>query len=161
MKIIYSILIGSIIRAACLCAQPSAGTASLHGTAFLYTGNEDLNASSSDLNFIGQSKPALRRTARGFALTGRAFFSITAEQSSQTGFRTTGETYPTLLQRSGDFSQTAGGNGSAILIYDPLATVCDARLLNCTRSVFPNLQIPATRINSAAGNRRCFPSRSW
>ena len=40
-----------------------------------------------------------------------------------------------MRQRSGDFSQTAAGNGSAILIYDPLTTVCDASLLRCTRSI--------------------------
>ena len=84
MKIICRVFIWSFIWAAHLCGQPSPGTTSLHGTAFLYTGNEDLNANSSELNFFGQSKPAFRRTARGFAHTGPGFFTITAEQSFET-----------------------------------------------------------------------------
>lgn len=152
MKTTYRVFIWMFVGTAYLCAQPSAGTTALHGTAFVDSGNEDLNANSSELNFFGRSKPAFRRTAHGFALTGPGFFTVTAEQSSETGFRTSAQTYPTLAQRSGDFSQTAGGNGSAILIYDPLTTVCDASLLKCTRSIFPHLQIPATRINPAAAS---------
>ena len=152
MKTTYHVLIWILACAACLCAQPAGGTIALHGTAFAGSGNEDLNANSSERNFFGQSKPLFRRTARGFALTGPGFFTITAEQSSETGFRTSAQTYPTLLQRSGDFSRTAGGNGSAILVYDPRSTVCDASALNCTRSVFANLHIPAARISPAGAN---------
>jgi hypothetical protein len=58
-------------------------------------------------------------------------------------------TVPTDLQRLGDFSQTFNAQGNLIQIFDPLTTTCNAQGV-CTRTAFPNNQIPANRINPVA-----------
>ena len=65
MKIAYHVFGWILVCTACLSAQPSAGTTAFHDAVFGDSGNENLNANSSERNFLGQSKRLFRRTARG------------------------------------------------------------------------------------------------
>src|SRR5262249_53521475 len=59
-------------------------------------------------------------------------------------------TVPTLLQRTGDFSQTYNSAAKLVTIYDPATTV--AQGTGYVRSPFPGNVIPANRIDPVTKN---------
>ena len=118
----------------------------LHGNAFEFLRNENLNAR----NYFQRSSPVnpeYRRNQFGGTLGGpivkdHTFFFADYQGQRQTIARTVTSTVPTLLQRQGIFTEAIGGR--VPVIYDPATTV------GATRSPFPGNTIPASRIDAVA-----------
>jgi hypothetical protein len=117
------------------------GSNDLSGTLFGFARHEALNAR----NYFapaGAAKPLFRRAQAGGVLGGpvvrnRTFFFADYQAQRQKIARTVISTVPTVLQRSGVFTEAIGGRVPAI--YDPV-----------TRQPFPGNAIPAARIDSVA-----------
>ncbi|HVF88329.1 MAG TPA: TonB-dependent receptor, partial [Pyrinomonadaceae bacterium] len=75
----------------------------------------------------------------------RTFFLFNAEKYKELTPGQGFSTVPTLLERTGNFSQ------SGVIIYDPLTTTCNAAGV-CTRQPFPGNIIPANRISPVGQN---------
>jgi hypothetical protein len=82
----------------------------------------------------------------------RTFFFFTTEGYQQKSTRSAQLTFPTALERTGDFSQTVNAAGSRVTIYDPLTTRTDPVSGALVRDPFPGNIIPANRINPIAAN---------
>jgi hypothetical protein len=70
----------------------------------------------------------------------KTFFLVNVERYKEAAPQPGFTTVPTLLERTGDFSQ------SGVTIFDPLTTTCNPAGV-CTRTAFPGNIIPANRIN--------------
>ena len=141
-------------------ALSRSGANELHGSAYDYLQNDDLNANSWTNNTNHVARGRQRQNVYGFTISGpvylpkvyngknRTFFFFNWEQNNNHGVSTPTAQVPTTLQRSGDFSQTATASGQLIQIYDPLTTVASTSTASgWIRSPFPNNAIPATRID--------------
>ena len=116
------------------------GTNDFHGTAFESLQNDALNAR----NFFATSKPPIRLNQFGGTLggpiaRGRTFFFGSWERTRQITSEPVVSTVPTLLNRTGDFSDLRTSAGQPIAIYDPL-----------TRQPFAGNQIPKERLDPVA-----------
>ncbi len=133
------------------------GTNDLHGSAFEYFRNNDLNARP----FFSATRPIVRQNDFGGTVGGpvfvpkvydgrnKAFFFLSYEKSifrsgSPSGFTS----IPPEALRRGDFSQWKDAQGNLIPIYDPATT----RVVGSTivRDQFPGNIIPANRISPVA-----------
>src|SRR5215471_8428122 len=99
------------------------GTNQLHGSVFESLQNNVLNAR----NFFAASRPAIRLNQYGASLGGpvrkdKTFFFVTWERTGQLTSDTLSSTVPTLLNRSGDFSDLRNASGAPVSIYDPATT---------------------------------------
>jgi hypothetical protein len=116
-------------------AVTRAGTNQLHGSAWEYLRNTDLNAR----NFFSTAKPDLKQNQFGFTLGGPIIRNKTFVFGSYQGTRIRQSLLlatavpPTAAERSGDFSR------SATKPIDPL-----------TGQLFPGAQIPADRFDPVA-----------
>ncbi len=148
-----------------LTAAGRSGTNELHGSAYEFFRNNVLNANGWTNNRNGLPLNPVRHNEYGFAVGGptylphvyngknRTFFFFNFEQIPDRSPDNITATVPTLLQRSGDFSQTTTSAGALIKIYDPLTTVPNpASPGSYTRTQFPNNQIPQSRINPISLN---------
>ena len=79
----------------------------------------------------------------------RTFFWFSSDDYKQKSTRNNVLTFPTALERSGDFSQTLV-SGRQVTIYDPLTTRVDAATGQMIRDPFRGNVIPAGRINPVA-----------
>jgi len=148
------------------------GTNGIHGVAFTFVRNEDLNAGKAYTVTSGNQHldPVSRAKNYGGGIGGpvvipkiyngrnKTFFFANLELYRTFGVANGYQTMPTTAERAGDFSQalvqkTLGTNinGGAILenmIYDPStnATVNG----QVTRTPFPNNVIPTSRLNAVA-----------
>lgn len=137
------------------------GTNQLHGDAYDFLRNSDMDARS----FFAQTVEPLKRNQFGGTLGGPVvfpklyngkdktffFFAYEGEQLRQAS--TSIATVPTAAERAGDFSQTG------VQIYDPLSTVPDpAHPGSYLRTPFPGDVIPASRINPVA---KFFLGSTW
>ena len=141
-------------------AESKTGANTLHGSAYDYLQNDDLNANSWTNNQNRVARGRQRQNVYGFTISGpvylpkiyngknKTFFFFNFEQNNNHGVSTPTAQVPTALQRSGDFSQTFTASNQLIQIYDPLTTVVDpSQKSGYSRSVFPGNVIPASRIN--------------
>lgn len=115
------------------------GTNELHGSAFEYFRNSDLDAR----NFFSKTKPPLHLNQFGGSAGGpvrkdKTHFFVSWEQTRQASSIAVLSTVPTLAQRNGDFSRIANA------IYDPLS------LAGGVKQPFEGNQIPANRIDPVA-----------
>lgn len=122
------------------------GTNTVRGTGFEFLRHEALNARNLFAS-AGPVKPKHRRSQFGGVLGGpirkdRTFFFIDYQGQRQSIGRTVISTVPTLLQRQGIFTETAGGRVPTI--YDPATPAGDARL------PFAGNTIPASRLDPVA-----------
>jgi carboxypeptidase family protein/TonB-dependent receptor-like protein len=136
------------------------GTNSLHGSLYHYFRNDILNANSFQNNAANVKRTAFRWNQPGLVIDGpiripkiyngrdKSFFMFSWEKIISSIPAPVTRTVPTLDQRNGDFSKTLQSNGQPITIYDPLTTTCVGN--TCTRTAFPNNQIPANRIDPVA-----------
>jgi hypothetical protein len=142
-------------------AESRTGANKLHGSAYDYLQNDDLNANSWTNNQNRVRRGRQRVNVYGFTLSGpvylpriydgknRTFFFFNWEQNNNHGVSTPTASVPTALQRAGDFSQTFTASGALIQIYDPLTTVASPSTSSgYVRSPFPGNVIPANRMNS-------------
>jgi hypothetical protein len=149
------------------------GTNSLHGTAFEFLQNTDLNANRWENNLAGVGRPPLQQNQFGGSAGGpilkNKLFIFGDYQGTKIG--TAGgvvqnlgygqfETIPTPAEIAGNFSGLLGKqigtdpvSGQPILqnqIFDPTTTSCNAAGTVCTRQPYPNNTIPTTAMDPAA-----------
>ncbi len=137
------------------------GTNQIHGSAFEYLRNSDMDAEGFNGDKAGLAKPAFRRNQFGGTVGGpvflpklyngrnKTFFFVSYDglrDSSQGSF--TG-TLPTALERTGNFSKTFQSNGTQIVIYDPSTTTQNSAGAYI-RTAFPGNIIPASEFNPIA-----------
>ena len=134
------------------------GTNQLHGFAYDYLQNDVLNARAYDFTGTNPAKPPLRRNQFGFGAGGplkrnRIFWFGNYEGLRRPSSAINQYIVPTLVQRSGDFSQ------AGYVVYDPATGRLDPLTGQTVRSAFPNNRIPSTRFSAAgAGLLSYFPS---
>jgi hypothetical protein len=128
------------------------------GSIFIRLENSALDAAPFSLNGRAEPKPSYAMGSFGVNVGGplnipkiihfpRASFYFTYQGSRSRNPYSVQSSVPTLLERSGDFSQTQIGN-APVTIYDPL-----------THAPFQSNVIPASRINPAsAGLLQYFPA---
>ena len=112
-------------------AVTRSGTNQLHGSAFDYLRNSALNANSFFSNRAGRSIVPSRQNQFGAAVGGpvyipklyngrdKTFFFFHHEGTKVSSQTTSTQTLPTLLEKSGDFSQTFDAAGRLLQIFDP------------------------------------------
>ncbi|HEY3937504.1 MAG TPA: TonB-dependent receptor [Bryobacteraceae bacterium] len=151
----YGLSMGNVVN-----AVTKSGTRSLHGDAFEFLRNNNLDANNYFNNLNGLARPQFKRNQFGFTVGGPVYIPHFYKQRDKTfifgayeGLRqqtptTLLTTVPTVLQRGGDFSQTFNQDGSLATIYDPFST----RLVNrqYVRTPFTNNTIPTTELNPVA-----------
>src|SRR5580700_9389678 len=141
-------------------AAGKTGTNTIHGSAYDYLNNDDLNANSWTNNHNGVARGRQRQNQFGFSVSGpvfiprvyngknKTFFFFNLEDSDNHGVSTPTANVPTDLQKSGNFSQTLTSTGALIAVYDPLTTVPNSTTQSgYIRSLFPGNIIPANRID--------------
>lgn len=124
------------------------GTNRFHGSAYEFLRNDKLNAPGlfAPVQNDQKMRPDLRYNVFGGTLGGpirrsKIFFFVAYEGNrTRTGIATT-LTVPTLLQRTGDFSQTFNAKGTLIPIYDPATS---------PRTQFTGNIIPSTELDPVA-----------
>lgn len=142
------------------------GTNELHGTAYEFLRNRELNANTFFNNANGTPRPAFTQNQFGFNIGGPVYIPKIYDGRNKTfffvnyeGFRlrqgqSFTETVPTLQERSGNLSTLAASQG--VNIFDPLTTcgsgapnapVCGAGVPTGTRTPFAGNVIPANRLN--------------
>ena len=122
-----------------------AGTNQYHGSLFESLQNTALNAR----NFFAANRAPVRLNQFGGTFGGpirkdKTFFFVTWEQTRQLTSTTLKATVPTLLERTGDFSDLRSSSGGKIVIYDP------ATGAGTTRQPFANNRIPTNRLDAVA-----------
>ena len=117
------------------------GTDQFHGSGYDYLRNSDTDANS--FNADGTTpvtpKPHFQRNQFGFALGGpfelrlhphavthETFFFVTYEGLRQSEATNAYYTVPSLLERSGDFSESVNSDGKPIILYDPSSSTLQA-----------------------------------
>jgi hypothetical protein len=138
------------------------GTREFRGGAYYYFRNEDLNANDFFANRQGLPRSPYRFNYPGYFLGGpvlipgtginrsrnKLFFFWSEEFLPRTSpTSVTFQTFPTALERKGDFSQSLDQNGKLIPVRDPLSN-----------APFPGNLVPANRISAAGqGLLSLFP----
>jgi hypothetical protein len=135
------------------------GTNQFHGVFYEFLRNSKMDANNFFANRAGLSLPSFKRNQFGAAGGGpivrdKAFFFINYEGLLQRqGSNFTG-TFPTQLERSGDFSRSSRPVGSQcqpVQVFDPLTTRANPAG-GFIRDAFPNARIPASRFDRVATN---------
>lgn len=131
------------------------GTNAYHGSALFLT---KPNATTGQLYFA--KRDGLPKTPQDYygwagALGGpivqnKAFFWFSKDDYYQVSSRNNVLTFPTALERMGDFSQSFNAAGQQITVYDPLTTRPNATGTGFLRDPFPGNIIPADRLNPVA-----------
>jgi hypothetical protein len=131
------------------------GSNLLHGSAYEYLRNDAMDAPGffAPVSAGQKVKPRLRYNVFGGTFGGPIrhdktfFFGAYEGQRLRTGGVDT-LTVPTLLQRTGDFSQTLNAQGRQIALYDPATT----RVVNGVnvRDPFPDNRIPTAQLDPVA-----------
>ena len=127
------------------------GTNEVHGSAYDYFANSDLNARS----FFSQTVPVIRQNEGGVTLGGPVYIPRLYNGHNRTFFffgqqlfyNTQGATgnlltIPAASFRTGNFSSFTGPTGAVIPIYDPNSTTA-----TYSRTPFPGNIIPSSRLS--------------
>jgi hypothetical protein len=139
------------------------GANDVHGSAYDFLRNSDLDANSFFSNRSGVALPSFKRNQFGFSLGGpvylpklyngrkyKTFFFTDYEGLRQGTASTTLTTVPTAAERTGNFSADTTSAGKPITIYDPTNyTVSNGTY---TRVAFPGNIIPTNRFDAVAKN---------
>jgi hypothetical protein len=134
----------------------------LHGSAFEFLRNSVLDANSFFANQRNVPLASFKRNQFGGQLSGpiirnKLFFLVSYEGLRERSFTERTTTVPTLLQRSGDFSQTRANATQLITIYDPFSTRPNPNGTGSIRDPFPGNIIPADRIDPVAQRAQLLP----
>lgn len=124
------------------------GTNLIHGVAYDFERHSNLDANTYFNKAAGRKLPSFARHQFGGNLGGpivkdRLFLFLDYEGLRQGYPNTSVTTVPTVLQRSGDFSQTYASNGALIAIYNPYSSTT-------ARTQFTGNKIPQGMIDPAA-----------
>ena len=134
------------------------GTNELHGEAFEFYRNEDMDANGFNANHTTPVTPKghFSRNQYGFTLGGpvilpklyngrkKTFFFVSYEGLRDTSAGSFLGTVPTALERTGDFSQTHDAKGNLIVIYNPYST-------KVTGGTYTRTAVPGNNINNIPG----------
>jgi hypothetical protein len=142
------------------------GTSKLHGSLYEFNQNNILNANLFQTNLTGGDKTPIHFNEYGGTIGGpvwipkvyhgqeKTFFFFNYDGTRNADPRYNIRSLPTELERKGDFSQSWTSqlvNGQRvkypIQVYDPLTVGTDT---NGTRTLFPNMQIPVSRMSKVA-----------
>ncbi|MEO7653276.1 MAG: TonB-dependent receptor, partial [Bryobacteraceae bacterium] len=137
------------------------GTKDFHGVAYYFIRNDALNANEYFNNQQGLRKPRYHYNDAGYTIGGPVIIPKITRNRNKLFFFWSEEfiprkepqpqlrrTFPTTLERQGNFSQTLDTNGRVIPIMDPLNN----------RVAFPGNVIPANRIDKGGqGLLNVFP----
>ena len=131
------------------------GSNEFHGSAFEFIRTSNLDANDYFSNLHDKPLPPFHRNQFGGTLTGpilkdRTFFLISTEELRESNFQSLTTTVPTVLQRSGDFSQTFGANGQLITIYNPFSTRPNPNGGGYMRDPFPGNVVSQSIMSSVA-----------
>ncbi len=136
------------------------GTNQIHGSAYWFLRNDNLNANDFFNNRNGAPKEEMKRNTYGASLGGpvwlpklyngrdRTFYFVNYEGTQIRGADYARTIVPTVLERNGDFSQTKDLQGRPFTIYDPATTRPSGS--GYVRSPFPDNIIPKNRIDPVA-----------
>ncbi len=131
------------------------GTQNYHGTGYWYKRHEMFNAMDFFANRNGDPKSRYRYNTLGYNVGGpvsfggfnkdkdKLFFFFSQEFQPNTRPSTRNYTFPTQLERNGDFSDSREANGSLIPVRDPLNKDAKGAAIQ-----FPDNKVPASRINA-------------
>ncbi|HLY41689.1 MAG TPA: carboxypeptidase-like regulatory domain-containing protein [Terracidiphilus sp.] len=167
--------------------ETQSGTNEYHGRAFFYFRNQNLNSNDWTDNSLGNARQDFNQKNYGAAVggpiriphlyngTNHTFFYAAWEGERFSEGQEIISSVPTLLNRSGDFSQTVinVNNGAPVLanIYDPFYGAYDSNPADCTgpladqfasqgscwvRPQFPGNQIPASYGTGVSGQSALF-----
>ena len=128
------------------------GTNEFHGVGYEFLRNSVFDANNFFTNRAGAPLPSFKRNQFGFAGGGpiirdKAFFFVNYEGLRQRQASNFSGTFPTELERRGDFSKSfkrVGAACAAQQIFDPFSTA------GGTRTAFPNNVIPTVRMDPVA-----------
>ena len=84
----------------------------------------------------------------GPIVKGKTFFWFSKDDYKQKSTRNNVLTFPTALERAGDFSQSFNSAGQQIVIYDPLTTRANPSGAGFIRDPFPGNRIPLNRLHA-------------
>lgn len=141
-------------------ATLKSGTNKLHGSVYEYHRNRVLNANTFQANRQGQPRGPFIWNQPGATVSGpvyipklydgrnRTFFLFSWEAIKQNIPNNPLHTVPSLLNRTGDFSDLRQSNGNPIIIYDPLTTGQGGGAN--IRIPFPGNKLPADRLDPVA-----------
>ena len=136
------------------------GTNQFHGSAYEFARNSVMDANSFFNNRNGTPLPSFSRNQFGGSLNGpvdipklyngrnKTFFLFSYEGLRQGSEGELTTTVPTVLERTGDFSQTLDQAGQQVIVYDPTTTTASGT--GYVRQPFPNDKIPSTDIDPVA-----------
>ncbi len=107
------------------------GTNDFHGTGYYFLRHSDLNANAWFNNRNNRPRSFYRRDQLGGVIGGpviknKTFFFGSYEYTKSKSPETQTQTFPTLLQRDGDFSQTFNSSGALMTIHNPFDTFTNA-----------------------------------
>jgi hypothetical protein len=130
------------------------GTNDFHGTGYYFLRHSDLNANNWFSNRANRVRPNFRRDQPGAVVTGpviknKTFFMGSYEFTRQEAPLSQTASFPTLLQREGDFSQTFNTSAALMQIYNPFSIVTAANG-TVTRNPFANNRIPTSLMDPVA-----------
>lgn len=133
-----------------LSLQMKSGTNDFHGTAYYIGRNPALNAL---VDRVTQTKNLVRQNVWGVTSgnpikKNKIFNFFAYEGWREIEPRSSFNTLPTDLERSGDFSQSLNTAGALRTIYDPYTTKTDGN--SVTRQPFAGNIIPASRVDPTA-----------
>ena len=133
-----------------------AGSNKLHGSAYEFLRNSQLDANNFFDNRRGAALNSFRRSQFGGMVSGpikkdKTFFMGSYESLRERRAASTLFTLPTALERVGDFSRTLAANGNLIQIFDPFSTRANPAG-GFIRDPMPGNQVPANRQDPVAVN---------
>ena len=134
------------------------GANDVHGNAYYYGRNPDLNAAT---NSLTHTPSVVRNNIWGGTLGGpikknKVFTFGSYEGWKSTTPYTTTYTLPTALERTGDYSQSLNINGGLRTVYDPYSTQYNSKTGVATRTPFPGNKIPGTRLDPTAAKMMSY-----
>ena len=130
------------------------GSNKWHGTGFEYLRNSRLDANSWANNRSGVAKPSFQRHQYGGNFSGpivskwNLFFFGAYEGLRLASPNVNISNVPTLLERSGNFSNTRNADGSLSPIFDPFTTRANPGGAGQIRDTFPGNVIPTNRFDA-------------
>jgi hypothetical protein len=141
------------------------GTNKLHGSAYEFVRNDNLDANNFFANRVGQAKGEYTKHQWGGTASGpvtiprlyngkdRTFWLFGFEGSPTSSQAVFNGTVPTPEWRAGDFSNLRTASGAPIIIYDPTTGKPDPSNPNrFIHDPFPSNKIPANRVDPVAPN---------
>lgn len=136
-----------------------------HGSLFWFHRNDNLDANQWERNRAGNPKPEFKRNQVGLNASGpmwkrQGIYALFGYEAMRLpSARTTVQTMPPALERTGDFTQSFNGNGSLQEIYDPFTTRANPDGAGFIRDRFAGNVIPASRFDPVAVNvLKLFPN---